>query len=155
MTRAVMRAGIVKANMSWYQIAVRAFLAGCYVAFGALFAIMVGWGLPGIRAANVGLQRFMFAIVFPSGLVLIVLSGAELFTGNCMFLMPGLLSRKITLKDLAKNWGISYLGNFAGCLFVMGILVYLSGISSPEPYNSMIIETSTLLSSHMAVVLFR
>ena len=83
----------------------------------------------------------MFAIVFPSGLVLIVLSGAELFTGNCMFLMPGLLSRKIALKDLAKNWGISYIGNFLGCLFVMGILVYLSGISAVEPYNSMIIET--------------
>lgn len=54
-----------------------------------------------------------------------------------MFLVPGLLARKISLKNLAKNWGISYLGNFAGCVFFMGLFGYVSGLSSFDPVQGL------------------
>ncbi len=65
-----------------------AFLAGAYIAIGGLFSLMAGFGFPGAAEAP-GLQRLLSGAVFPLGLILVVFTGAELFTGNNAVLMPG------------------------------------------------------------------
>lgn len=68
-----------------------------------------------------GLILTIGAIVFPVGLVMIVLSGSDLFTSNVMFMLTAFLHRRITILDLLKNWFISFFGNLAGMLFFMAI----------------------------------
>ena len=65
-----------------------AFLAGAYIAIGGLFSLMAGFGFPGAAEAP-GFQRLLSGAVFPLGLILVVFTGAELFTGNNAVLMPG------------------------------------------------------------------
>ena len=67
-----------------------AFLAGAYIAIGGLFSLMAGFGFPGAAEAP-GFQRLLSGAVFPLGLILVVFTGAELFTGNNAVLMPGAL----------------------------------------------------------------
>ena len=62
------------------------------------------------------------ALLFPIGLVMIVLSGSDLFTSNVMFMAVAFLHRRITIIDLLKNWFISFFGNLAGMLFFMAII---------------------------------
>ncbi len=74
---------------------------------------------------NVGLARTLAGLIFPTGLMLVVLTGSELFTGNCLLILP-LLSRQIKLPALLRNWGFVYVGNFLGSLLIVA-LIALSG----------------------------
>jgi formate/nitrite transporter FocA (FNT family) len=130
----VMKAGIIKAGLSWWQILVRGFISGCFLGFGSILSIIVGFGSPTLKAANPGLAKLLFGLCFPTGLALIVLFGAELFTGNTMYLVPGLLAGKIRVRDFLKNWSLCYLANFVGSVFFMGIMVYLSDIGTTDPW---------------------
>ena len=71
-----------------------AFLAGAYIAIGGLFSLMAGFGFPGAAEAP-GFQRLLSGAVFPLGLILVVFTGAELFTGNCLIAIS-LLERQCT-----------------------------------------------------------
>ena len=71
---------------------VLAFLAGAYIAFGGLLAIIVGGGSPEIAANNPGLVKFLFGATFPLGLILVVVLGAELFTGNNAYFIPNIFT---------------------------------------------------------------
>lgn len=93
-----------------------AFLAGAYIAIGGLFSLMAGFGFPGAAEAP-GFQRLLSGAVFPLGLILVVFTGAELFTGNNAVLMPGALGRRYGWGKVARNWTLVWLGNFAGALF--------------------------------------
>jgi len=126
--------GVGKAALSKGQLLVLGFLAGAFIAFGGLLAIVVGGGVPGIKAVNPGLQKFIFGAVFPVGLVLVVIAGAELFTGNTACCIPAALSKKIRWNSCARNWCLSYIGNFAGSLFVAFFLSYLTGLLLKSPW---------------------
>jgi formate/nitrite transporter len=127
----------VKAGMRGPRLLVSGFLAGAYIAIGGLLAILIGKGIApavvdGVRYAGWG--RLLFAAVFPVGLMLVVVAGAELFTGNTAILVPGVLSGRAPVRGLLRNWALSYLGNFAGALFVAFALSYLAGLCAAEPY---------------------
>lgn len=111
-----------------------AFLAGAYIALGGLLALVVGGGIPGIAEANPGLQKLFMGAVFPLGLFLCVVAGADLFTGNTAYFVPPLLSGKISLGRLLRNWGWVYLGNFVGALFVAWLLGWQTGIFAESPW---------------------
>jgi formate/nitrite transporter FocA (FNT family) len=64
-----------------------------------------------------GLIRLWGALLFPIGLVMIVLTGADLFTSNVMFMTTALLHRRVGIVDLLRNWFVSFFGNLAGSLF--------------------------------------
>lgn len=132
--KAVEAIGCAKAAMSWQRLLTLGFLAGAFIALGGLLAIVVGGGIPAMKLANPGLQKFIFGAVFPVGLMLVVIAGAELFTGNTACCMPAVLSRKIPWRACAKNWGLSYVGNFVGSLFVAFFLAYLTGLLAKEPW---------------------
>lgn len=125
---AVCNAGCGKANLSISKQLVMSFLAGAYIAFGGLLAIVVGKGSPALAQQNPGLARFVFGAVFPVGLMLVVIAGSELFTGNCGVIVPACLAGAARWKALLRNWGVVYVGNFVGSLFVALFIAYWTGI---------------------------
>jgi len=113
---------------------VLAFMAGAYIALGGLLSMMVGGGLPGIAASNPGLQKFIFGAVFPLGLILCVIAGADLFTGNTAYFIPPVMGRKMPIRSMFKNWTLVWVGNFIGALFVGYVLAYMTGIFAKDPW---------------------
>jgi formate/nitrite transporter len=71
--------------------------------------------------------------MFPIGLVMIVLTGADLFTSNIMFMTAAFLHRRVSVKDVAISWVVSYLGNLGGMLFFMAIIIGYGGVLSDIP----------------------
>ncbi len=91
--------------------------AGVYIALGAQFATLV---MSDSRLHS-GLTAVVAGIVFCLGLILVVVGGAELFTGNCMIFI-GYLEKRITTKRIFDHWNISLIGNFVGSLIVVGFM---------------------------------
>lgn len=115
--------GIAKAALPILPLLALSILAGAFIAFGAmLFTVtMTNHGL------GFGIARLIGGIVFSLGLILVVVGGAELFTGNVLLAM-GWADRKISTAALLRNWTIVYLGNFVGAVG-MAILAYLAGMT--------------------------
>ncbi len=126
---------IEKEAYSTRKILVLSFMAGAYIAFGGLLAILIGGGVPGIAAENPGISKFLFGAAFPVGLMIVVMAGAELFTGNNAYFMPNVLSRKQSWTAPLRNWGLVYLGNFIGSVFIAYFLTHLTDIVSHEPWS--------------------
>ena len=112
-------AGAAKATAPFGKIFKLGIVAGCHIAFGAYLAISVGGACPGIAAENPGLQKLILgAMGLPTGLIMTLVTGAELFTGNTALVTGALMEGKIKKKDLAKNWVASYIGNFVGSVLL-------------------------------------
>jgi formate/nitrite transporter FocA (FNT family) len=120
MARRAEETGVAKANGNWINTLVLSVLAGAFIALGAEFFTMVTTA----SGAGYGLTRLIGGLAFSLGLFLVVVAGAELFTGNNLVVMAW-ASRRISSARLLRNWGIVYAGNFAGALATVG-LVYLS-----------------------------
>ncbi|MBN1323980.1 MAG: formate/nitrite transporter family protein [Methanotrichaceae archaeon] len=138
-TCAVDNIGCAKAEMPFGPLLTLGFLAGAFIAFGGLLAVIVGGGVPGLKADNPGLQKFLFGAAFPVGLMLVVVAGAELFTGNTACCIPAVLSKKISWASCMRNWAVSYVGNFIGSIFVVFFLTYMTGLLAPEPWHGAIV----------------
>jgi formate/nitrite transporter len=129
-------AGITKSELPFSKELVLGFLAGAFIAFGGLLGIVVGKGSPELNAANPGLGKFLFGAVFPVGLMLVIIAGSELFTGNTGIIPVACLSRKAKWSGLLKNWGTVYLGNLIGSVFVALVLAYWSGVVNGGTYGA-------------------
>lgn len=105
------------------RVFILAVLAGAFIAFGAAFYTLVTYDSSGI---NPGVLRLIGGLVFSLGLILVIVAGAELFTGNNLLVMA-YVDKKITLRQLAKSWSIVFFGNFVGALGLV-VLMYLSGL---------------------------
>lgn len=103
--------GALKAELNIISMFALAVLAGAFIALGAIFATTVaaGDGVP------FGVERLLTGLVFCLGLILVVVAGAELFTGNNLIVMAW-ASRKVTTRSLLRNWAVVYLGNFVGTI---------------------------------------
>jgi formate transporter len=115
--------GVNKANLNALNTFMLAVLAGAFIALGAVFATTVTTGASG--ALSFGVTKLLGGLVFCLGLILVVVAGAELFTGNNLIIMAW-ASGKVTTGQLLRNWGIVYLGNFIGSV-ATAVLVYFSG----------------------------
>jgi formate transporter FocA len=105
--------GVAKANLGPLRMFALAILAGAFIAMGAIFATTVTAGASGVL--TYGVTRLLAGIVFCLGLILVVVAGAELFTGNNLIVMAW-ASRKVSTGLLLRNWVIVYLGNFVGSI---------------------------------------
>lgn len=114
--------GEKKATASLSDLFVYGILAGIYIGFGAAVATAVLSG----GTLDTGLSRFLAGSVFSVGLMLVLIPGAELFTGNILMVI-GLLNRKYGVLKMLRNWLIVYLGNFIGGL-LLAWLVFNSGL---------------------------
>jgi formate/nitrite transporter len=110
-----------------------AILAGAFISIGAIFATTVSAGGMAVKDAAgaaafstglpYGVTRLLTGLVFSVGLILVVVGGAELFTGNTLITMA-FASKKVTLSQLLRNWTIVYIGNFVGSVLT-AYLVFL------------------------------
>lgn len=110
-----------KSGLDLFRLFVLAVMAGAFIGLGAEFYTLVvhDSDLP------LGLTKLIGGAVFSLGLVLIVLAGAELFTGNTLMVM-GFLERALTARQLLRSWAIVYAGNLVGSLLIV-LLMYWSG----------------------------
>ena len=114
--------GVAKAGMSAVSTMALAILAGAFIALGAAFATTVVAGAAGVLP--VGVTRLLSGLVFSLGLILVVVGGAELFTGNNLIIMAW-ASRKLSHAALLRNWALVYAGNFIGAIGTV-LLLFLS-----------------------------
>ena len=152
--KAANQAGLVKARMGLAKTLLMGFLAGAFIAFGGFLAIMVGGGVPGIGTHNPGLQKFIFGAVFPVGLMLVVIAGSELFTGNTAISVPGVLSKRISWFAWLKNLLLSYTGNLFGSLFVAYFFAYQTQLLGNAPWLNFVTGISEAKVSASFWVLF-
>lgn len=115
--------GRQKATQDVATTFVLAILAGAFIAWGAAFATTVTTGANGVLPF--GVTKLLGGLVFCLGLVLVVVAGAELFTGNNLIVMAW-SSGKISTKQLLRNWAVVYTGNFVGAVST-AVLIFLTG----------------------------
>jgi formate transporter len=112
--------GVAKAQAAAIKTFALAVLAGGFIGLGGVFATVAGTS----TGLGFGVTRLLMGMAFSLGLVLVVVAGAELFTGNNLIVMSW-VSRRITARVLLQHWGVVYLGNLVGAIAIAG-LVYLA-----------------------------
>ncbi len=116
------RIGIRKAHLHPVSMFMLSVLAGAFIALGAIFSTTVSAGAADLPY---GIGRLLAGLVFSLGLILVIVGGAELFTGNNLIVMAW-ANRKVSTSLLIQNWIIVYLGNFVGSI-ATAILMYIAG----------------------------
>lgn len=116
--------GVKKVHLAALQTFTLAVLAGAFIAFGGMLFTLTVTG----SELGLGPTRLLGGLAFSIGLVLVIIGGAELFTGNNLIVMAWADGR-VTSRELARNWGIVYAGNLFGSLGTV-VLVHLSGTLS-------------------------
>ena len=113
-----------KANFRKSKTFVLAIAAGALIAFGAQVSLNV---MTGTEAVSWGFAKLIGAMTFATGLMMVVLTGAELFTGNVMMTFS-VIEKKTSLAKLLRNWTIVYFGNFVGSV-LLATIIYFTGCS--------------------------
>jgi formate/nitrite transporter len=107
-----------KVVVPWWRLLILGILAGLFIGLGAVASSMAAHGI-----GETGLARLATGLVFPVGICLVVLLGAELFTGNVL-MVNALVDRKIGWKGLLRNWAIVYAGNFVGAVILAAAMAW-------------------------------
>lgn len=115
-------------------------LAGAFVALGGVFATVIATQ----SGLGFGATRLLTGVGFSLGLILVVIAGAELFTGNNLMLI-GVATRRITLIHMLRNWGVVYLGNLVGSLLIVALAFFSRWWEQGD------ISTTALLTAHHKV----
>ena len=106
-----------KINNQPLKTFILAIFAGIFISLAAILSVVAS-----LATDNYSLSKILSALVFPIGLILVILMKTELFTGNSLLVIP-LLNKDITLKQLLKNWLIVYLGNLFGSLIISLLVI--------------------------------
>jgi formate transporter len=122
-SRMIEKAGIAKAELATVPTLMLGLLGGAFISFGAMNFTLVMTGAAGL---GFGPSRLLGGLAFSLGLILVIVGGAELFTGNNLLAMAW-AERRIGTGRLLRNWGLVYLANLAGALGT-ALLVHLSGV---------------------------
>src|SRR3954468_14868670 len=118
------KTGATKAALTWDKALVAGFLAGAYIAFAGLLAVVVSAGMDPARWG--GVQTLVTGMVFCLGLILVVLAGSELLTGNMALVPLAAFGRRTSLGGLTRNFTLVFIGNLLGSLFVAYFLAVQS-----------------------------
>lgn len=124
--QAAVESGVAKAHLTPAKAVVGGVLAGAYIAFGGLIAIVASAGLK--TETWGGLITLVTGLTFSLGLVLVIVGGAELLTGNMMLVPMGVLKGRVSVGRLAANWGLLIVGNLVGALLVAYFLAHGTGV---------------------------
>ncbi len=114
------KVSISKSTLDPLRVFALSMLAGAFIAFAAVFYTLVIHD----SSLSSGITRLLGGLVFCLGLILVIIAGAELFTGNNLLVMA-YVDKKITLKQLMTNWLIVFVGNLVGSIGIV-ILIFLS-----------------------------
>ena len=113
--------GVVKARLPLLSLIMLGILAGVFIGLGAMYYMLITCD----TSLSFGVSRLLGGLVFSLGLMMVIIAGAELFTGNNLLVMAW-ADRKITIKEVLRNWIVVCLANFVGA-FGLAIIIYLSG----------------------------
>lgn len=111
--------GIKKSGLDFWSAFFLAVLAGAFIAFGGIMATTIGTNGPDYPY---GVNAILKGLIFSLGLILVVVAGAELFTGNNLVFMA-VLNKKISFGKMLRNWAIVFLGNFIGSISIAFIML--------------------------------
>ncbi|KAL7574034.1 hypothetical protein ACA910_015613 [Epithemia clementina (nom. ined.)] len=111
--QAIYKAGQYKAGLPLNILVVQSFMAGVYIAMAGHLYLAVGGGILG-------------SAMFPTGLIAVVLTSAELFTGDALVFIASTLGGQVGVDKLLRNWTVAWLGNFAGSIFWASLVAYAS-----------------------------
>src|SRR4028119_1467423 len=126
MAQLATKTGVKKTQQSWGRVLVSAFLAGAYIAFGGMVAITVSSGMdPAVWGT---LPSLFTGVAFTLGLVLVLIAGSDLATGNMMLVPLGAMQGRISMGDVAKNLTLVLVGNLIGALLVAYFLAVRTGV---------------------------
>ncbi|MCU1606442.1 MAG: focA [Modestobacter sp.] len=126
MAQVAAETGAKKAHRTWDRVLVSAFLAGAYIAFGALVAITVSSGLNPSTWGT--LPTLFMGAAFTLGLVLVVIAGSDLATGNMMLVPLGAMHGRLGVGDVVRNLTLVLIGNLVGAVFVAYFLAVQTGV---------------------------
>jgi formate/nitrite transporter len=129
-TVAAVETGTSKAKLSWDKALVGGFLGGAYIAFGGLLAVIVSAGLDPAKVG--GVVTLVTGSVFTVGLILVVVAGSELLTGNMALVPLATMGRRISLARLFENFWWVTIGNIVGALFVAYFLADQTGVITAD-----------------------
>lgn len=115
--------GAAKAALPSWKILLMSCMAGAYISFGGFLGVTAMTMAGGLGITNPILIRLIMGLLFPVGLLMTVVMGAELFTGNTAVMTVAVLEKKADMKGLLRNWSLSYLGNFIGSLAMVAMVV--------------------------------
>lgn len=121
-------AGVGKAKLSIFNLLLRGFMAGAYIAIGGALCTVCVTGVA--TSLGPGISKLIGGAVFPVGLIAIVLTGMELFTGDCMIVPMAAMMKKVTWGAVLRNWVWVYIGNLIGSLayaYLMAVGPFVSG----------------------------
>ena len=130
---ATINASIKKASLDTTSCIWLGILAGIFIGLGGAGNILASQTLSNIDA---GLARLVGATVFPVGLMLVVICGAELFTGNNLMTLA-VMNKKITLRELFRNWSLVYIANFIGST-LLAVAIFYAGTFNGDASNKVI-----------------
>ena len=118
------KVGVGKTTSPWISVFILGILAGAYIGFGGLLATSVTFDLA--KHMGTGFTKFLSGSVFSLGLMLVIIAGAELFTGNNL-MISSVMTKDITFGKMLKRWGLVYVANFIGSILIV-VLFYFSGL---------------------------
>lgn len=110
--------GTNKAKLPLIKMFVNAIFAGIFISIAGAAATIASNTI-----SDPSTSRLLNALIFPGGLVMVVLAGSELFTGNALIIIP-VLEKKVRVSELLRSWAVVYIGNFIGSIFVTTLFVY-------------------------------
>jgi formate/nitrite transporter len=112
--------GVKRASIGLTTLLVLSVVAGAFVSFGAIFATTVSAGAADLPY---GIVRLLVGLVFSAGLIMVIIGGAELFTGNNLLVMAW-ASHKVATRAVLLNWVLSFAGNFVGAIATAALMFY-------------------------------
>eukprot|EP00184_Porphyridium_aerugineum_P008359 CAMPEP_0184691332 /NCGR_PEP_ID=MMETSP0313-20130426/221_1 /TAXON_ID=2792 /ORGANISM="Porphyridium aerugineum, Strain SAG 1380-2" /LENGTH=334 /DNA_ID=CAMNT_0027149025 /DNA_START=110 /DNA_END=1114 /DNA_ORIENTATION=- len=119
----IIKMGTAKGEMPASKIFILSVMAGLFISMAAMMSVQVGLSVPGVAAANPGLQKLLFSFFgLPFGLTLVCSIGGELFTGNTSAVPAAYIKGKINAKQMFKSLIVSYLGNIVGAMIFLAAL---------------------------------
>jgi formate/nitrite transporter len=109
-------AGTLKVQRKVPSLLILSFLAGVFISFAAEGSTMAAHNLLA-NPETTGLARTLTGVIFATGLMMVIMAGGELFTGNTLIIIP-VLDHKVTVRQMLLNWLLVYIGNLIGCLLI-------------------------------------
>ena len=114
--------GVYKARLPVWNLLLRGVMAGAYIGMGAALMVIVTSGIE--LTLGSGFTRFIGGAVFPLGVIITILTGAELFTGDAMLVPMAAFRREISWLMVIRLWAVVWIGNFAGALIFALLMVW-------------------------------
>lgn len=121
-----------KAKTPFTKFAIMAIMGGIFIALGGLLTVVVAGGMGDVALKNIGLVKFTAGALFPVGLIMVSVAGADLFTSDCAGMTLSTMQKKTVFRELLKVWLLSYMFNFVGSQCVAYFMAYKTGILNAD-----------------------